>query len=96
MDSTYSDPAVRAAVHAVASHDPSITQAELDELHARAIAEYAAHRQAKHEQRMQKYTELNKLTKAELAAKVRETLICSAYPPEQWRKDELINHIIGW
>jgi hypothetical protein len=33
MDSIYSDPAVQAAVHAIASHDPSIAQREMDELH---------------------------------------------------------------
>jgi hypothetical protein len=40
MDSIYSDPAVRAAVRAVASHDPSITQREMDQLHTRALDEY--------------------------------------------------------
>ena len=69
---------------------------DVDQVHAEAMAEYAAHRQAKQDQRMQQYTKLNKLTKAELVAKVQETLIYSAYPPAQWRKDELINHIIGW
>jgi hypothetical protein len=38
--------------------------------------------------------ELARRTKAQLAREVRRTLIYSAYPPESWRKDELITSIL--
>jgi hypothetical protein len=38
--------------------------------------------------------ELAKRTKAQLAREVRRTLVYSAYPPESWRKDELITSIL--
>jgi hypothetical protein len=44
--------------------------------------------------REERRRELDRRTKGQLVILVRRTLVGSAHPPERWRKDELIAHVL--